>query len=693
MLQTDGKWRDFVSQVYRGPGILKFAWIPNGVIMSPFNATYSARGQTVGTQYANKTFRAYNGNTFGDDIACLEYGRWLLNGTKHSVYLNNQIDEDTAKSPYRSSSYMFKDPGNNPTMVPGNADLSSDIEIATGTPGYNKYAIPNGSISIRTNFEFDMRDTKQYIETDNITIIWDPQNKCGAPTFSVRCYLNGAQVASSGSIRNDTGHWISEVSLGNTYQFDAIVLTVSSWCLPSSAIRVAQIGFGPLITDEHEDVSITDVAIEKQCSDLYTENTLMSCTITMDNTSKWIDPLGKKGISKLLTREAPFFMWWELEDIEGNVATTAPECWTIKGFESATDSNDFKILLGFEGDFLIEECTPSIALVNNLPATRVWIYQWFHKLLQYNRLEKHQVSTFFNESQKSAVVDTAIANSADIQYLQNKETQGYPKTDSLSEALLQLAQVCGAIISKDNTVGTIYLKIPKDTGVVITEDNILSTPRIYFDTHVDKIKINTYTLLKSVDEQRVEVSVEPSDFMDVISVDYPSIEQTIEGYHLNTSPIGIPGNIYATNCTFKLVSDSGRRRKILITGASEGAQLYFYVWSGKTSLGDFAHGAWYEQIATRVYSLTTGTDTLEIDNPFISWAYMAKDLYEMLKEKVVNNMLIEFQYTGFPELEPGDIIEAHTEYGNYKVLLLKTTLNFNGGFSGTLQGRIMEVLS
>ena len=47
---------------------------------------------------------------------------------------------------------------------------------------------------------------------------------------------------------------------------------------------------------------------------------------------------------------------------------------------------------------------------------------------------------------------------------------------------------------------------------------------------------------------------------------------------------------------------------------------------------------------------------------------------------------IRFKYIGNPNINVGSIITIETEYGERQMKILKHTLTFNGGLTGTIEG-------
>ena len=81
-------------------------------------------------------------------------------------------------------------------------------------------------------------------------------------------------------------------------------------------------------------------------------------------------------------------------------------------------------------------------------------------------------------------------------------------------------------------------------------------------------------------------------------------------------------------------------------------------------------------------------ETLTIDNPLISTDYVLNKVGEFVKTLVTNRKQYKLDYLGDPTLNALDtrkVITDHETLDNF--IVTKSELTFNGGYSGTLEGR------
>ena len=63
---------------------------------------------------------------------------------------------------------------------------------------------------------------------------------------------------------------------------------------------------------------------------------------------------------------------------------------------------------------------------------------------------------------------------------------------------------------------------------------------------------------------------------------------------------------------------------------------------------------------------------------------------EVTKNYYLRRKKVIVPYTGYPELETGDILEYKTNYGDFTADTTRLSLEFNGGFSGTIESHVIE---
>lgn len=707
MINSSKQWREAVAEPFRGQGYLEFNWFPGMPQISPYTRVYCSR-TSGGSHYDPGEFSCFNGNAFGDDIASFEDARWLLNGKKHSTHLYNKSTRDLELNEVPGSSYLLK--WINYNLAPSLSDISrsngNDL-IVGGTPIERIY--PDGSIGTKQYYplayndigiyvDFAYNDSSMVIKTNKITFIWDPANKTGPVHFTVHLYRNGSQVRNISIVNTGStmdykaDEWFNVIDLGQEVSFDAMSLDTPDWCRPNCGGRIAHIGFGDLVTDTSEDLLLTRAEIEKSSSMLLNENPTLKCTLYFDNTSRFLDPLGETGLVKNIVKGAPFFTRWAMDTLEGEHLQTEPEGWFIAGYEASSDSNEFKLILGYEGDFMCSDYFPDADKEGFEPLTPVGVWDWMQDAL-YTERSQHikEPEEWMDSWEKLKALHHSFMENTNAWAVHSRTTTGYPAIGTVQETLRDLAQIIGYFITKNNDTGYLFFKPYEEVDRVITEDNLLGSPKIYSDEAVTSIEANKYIRELYSTYIDAEIKPEQEDVGHEILVPFGHTDITRGGKKITCDIIGWPEAVWAADVGAYITARSGRQGKaqiLRVDGDDATASFHVYGRKDKSQGG----GREYPKLYTYKVADNVESKVLTVDNKFITSDAWLTDTVNYVKRLVSKPKMIEFKCTGFPEVEPGDLLKVYTEYGNYKVLVHKNNISFNGGFEGTIEGRIMEVI-
>lgn len=98
-----------------------------------------------------------------------------------------------------------------------------------------------------------------------------------------------------------------------------------------------------------------------------------------------------------------------------------------------------------------------------------------------------------------------------------------------------------------------------------------------------------------------------------------------------------------------------------------------------------------EKSVTHTYSVNVNGEDDAEENPLITNSTMADSLAEHIESYLQLRNTYESDYRGNPELEVGDIIGVETQFSSERYgLVLVNSLEFNGGWSGTLTVKGLE---
>ena len=83
-------------------------------------------------------------------------------------------------------------------------------------------------------------------------------------------------------------------------------------------------------------------------------------------------------------------------------------------------------------------------------------------------------------------------------------------------------------------------------------------------------------------------------------------------------------------------------------------------------------------------SIADGMD-VTIDNPLITSTDHAQQVAEYVKNYYLRRNEYKISYLGYPQLVAGDKIDLSTIYGSDVVEVKNNTIEFNGGWTGTME--------
>lgn len=673
MVNCGDLFKQVMSDTFRDQGHLRFDIIEdNGVadyVIMKDSSTY-ARYDSV---------PIYDKNTRGDDIATGELRRWVLDGTMHSKHVNNRAIniEHNIVSDSRGSGGVFK------------------------------------NVDIKLYFK-----NKNYPVTNHITLIWDPVLKQAPINYMIEyVYYNTNEYQNFldgkvNSITSKTGYVVGPTDLyaykytlklpnNEKVAIESIrIISRSSaepftWSSTNNRFRLAEVILGDYYDEESEDINLTNCKVTKEVSVLNNSKPTYTAELTFDNTSKIFDPLQKEGIITKLRKGMLVPLQWGISLTDSNAQDTlwaTSEKWLINSWECPSNSNEFKLTLNALPDYFNFNYYPESFVFHTdedsewddkrTPGKSYTIESWLDDIFKYYRVYNKIIET----TNDTYVYDTQNA------YILNS-VEGWPLIESNYALFQKFAQCLCAYISIDLELGRLkFSSIPtfnSEPSRIIKESEIIESPSISENTdEIKEILYNLYLMsltnftidiTKSIDTNDVSKTLimpfGTTKITETIKVDTNhTITKTFEG-----NVLGLPETYSSAHMSVSDFTYYGREAHFVVDSASENAVI-----------GSTVDNATIEQIIQYLYKIRDTGNTLTIDNNFINNSWVMFNLINHLLPIINSKKVISIKTIGEVDIEPGDYIRVETEYGNFNVLVLKTSIDFNGGFSGTIEGRIIN---
>lgn len=646
MIPITSQWQDAIENIYRNPAYFKFKWFlePSEVYNGKVTVVSNKVEESYSTNYSPVT-SAIDANISEDNVASTEEGRWILDGSKRAAWLNNETTDIEYNTPILHNLVL-----NSVSDTLGNLDDSIIIE----------WEIP--------------------CATSVITILWDTSSNTFAKNFSLT-YTASSEGDSITSTINivDNNTSITKILLSEEFNLTKIDLKINQWSRPNYRARISEIILGELISDE--DVNIINVEVSKEISIVSSSVPQFTCKVTIDNTEHVFDPMRKQGIAALIQSGAYFNFHWELDTLNNSRLMLPPEIWKILSYKIPSDDTEVILNLGTEWDYISGNYFPYKVFDGLGDSLSMYISDVLNQSREISKIPRHL----------TAEIPESLQDITDL---------GVPMSCSYKEALQYMTMPAKYYLTVDYSTGSIKIVNYRDStrisNRVVNKSHILNHPSITLDTAIETIYINKYDIIEYTSATvKVETeNLQPENYKngDEVIIDFGTIslsENEIPSYSILPNKaynlVGSINQIYGSGVTIndlRISKDIVREARIIIKSVDTlnaflGVQIYPKI-----------------EVSYKI-SFPTGVqdkdaDTILVDNSLITeQSGLLNTCNEFLQEILSNRYLIEFEYIGFPELEPGDVIRVICEYGDFNVLITKVQITFNGGFNGKISGRIL----
>lgn len=615
MIPVNKIWQDIISQIYKGPSKCDFYWYlydDNFRKAKEWPLDGSSGKRIYSLPGASIDF-----NIDGDYVASTEQGRWILDGSRHSAWQNNETTEARFEQPI-SHSYV------------------SD----------NSYVA------------YEFKEKQKPIS--ELTIIWDSASR----TYPATIYVTINNSTPTYKVFNNA-NYITHISLdGLDTEFSEISISAFDWNREGVFTRIDEVFVGPVLTNQ--DIDILSIEETKEISILSNAAPKWTATVKISNIYKTFDPLQKTGVSSLISKNSRVYYRWSVESTDKKVGTMPGELWYVLSYDIPTDSSEVSLILGTQWDFTDFTYYNELDLNDN-PSMYDWIKSMFR-----DSNESIEIPSSLNQYKNLGVPDIVTCKE-NLQYI------------AVATKHLLLTQYDNALVK------LVEYNDQAEPVAHIGKNLITGFPSITKDTAIKYIEINFYTnkLVKNSSTIRtwdIDTSVQQWQSSGMSS--YATITTTYTSGGSEGTPIYEVSDLSHSSLYNPFVYQGPRTPVVIRISDVDGAARYTATVSayvGNRSVSTITYDT-----GLNIDDLTTEESRLQVDNKFITGTNNLLNTCADFISKIVNNrLIIEFDYLGMPELEPGDIITCDTDYGNFKVVITKTTLSFNGGFKGKISGRII----
>lgn len=379
-------------------------------------------------------------------------------------------------------------------------------------------------------------------------------------------------------------------------------------------------------------------------------------SLKLRNYDKYFDATLTEGVTKYLARQQVVHMQWAFVTSKGVVEYAPKQLYLVKQFEVPADSKEVKIEMGnrievLDSDFLHGTYTGS-------PRTL--------KALAEYVLTNSSVPKEYDGQQPWIIPDAldGVMTTAPIPYGPTNE-------------VLQLIALAGCTwLSTRGTDGYIQF-MPTKTSISpfcqVGLSQELGDPEIVVHDRLKSLSVGIYNYTTRETPENIGTGEYVLSGVQTITIKY-SVD-----YATNVSATVVDATLvsarYYTSCAILTVE--ALAEDSIVTVSLDGTVIDSTVSYLETYRDD---------------TITDGRE-ITIENPLVTTVQHAKQLAQYVERYYRNRKEYKIPYTGYPQVEAGDVLELTTVYGHSLIEVKSNKIDFNGSWSGVLEGEEVMYLT
>lgn len=473
------------------------------------------------------------------------------------------------------------------------------------------------------------------------TITWDTALNTWPEYFNLIGLLNGSVVQTY----TLSGSSVKEFYDAPFEDIDQITIQVLSWNKPNWYTRITEIVLGLSIDfDSKNNGRIQSATLIDAANPLNEQQPTHSVDLVLNNLDKYFDPQCQQGLSKYIAQKQFLTLWWEYYTSYNTVERSPNQKYIIDTFNVPYDSADVEFVT-----------TNRLALLTDdfKLGTYTGALRSFWDIAQYIL----QNSNILYESES---VDPWEL-STQLQQFTTKAPIPMQSTNVLLQ-LIALASCCYLKIRSTDGAIVFFNNVSNDFVHSIEVKDTLGNPSGEVIDRLRSINISVYSYNAADSNSEVgKGTYSLSETTDII-INYNTAYATDVSASISGGTI-ISATYYASYAA--LTVSAGTNITITLTGKKIDVTKSF--------------------IETYRDPLVTDGIDISIDNEFITEVEQLPQISEYVRRYYSRRTRYTIPYLGYPELEAGDKIQLSTIYGNSQPDVINNTIEFNGGWSGTVE--------
>lgn len=477
---------------------------------------------------------------------------------------------------------------------------------------------------------------------------WDKENGTCPKSIRVVAYDSSHAEKYSVEVNNITSSegFYETLAMEDIQYVD---ITILSWMSDGWRARLLEMTFGLVVN--FNSVNNGRIVSAKQIDKADPLNSKLpthNLELVLRNYDKYFDATLQQGLSKYLAQQQVMRIQWAFITSKGVTEYAPQQVYLTEKIEIPVDSKEVKMALTnrlelLDGDFYFNTYTGTN---RTLRAIAEYVLTNSGALTEFDGQEPWIIPSSFDSITTVAPIPFGATN-----------------------AVLQLIALAGCTWlttrSTDGFIQFLESQASASDYCSVTVDQELGDPEITIHDRLRSVSVGVYHYVPRSSAETVGTGEYTLSGVNVLRVKYntnyaTNVSATVSGATLTSA------RYYASYA-------------ILTVTASESGATVKVTLSGKVINSTVSYIETYRNI-----SIADGMD-VTIDNPLITSTDHAQQVAEYVKNYYLRRNEYKISYLGYPQLVAGDKIDLSTIYGSDVVEVKNNTIEFNGGWTGTME--------
>lgn len=500
------------------------------------------------------------------------------------------------------------------------------------------------SPKLRLVFTFD-----EAYDIPGVNIIWDRHKKAWPKQLKLTGYSTGGVTVAQYSF--DSLKAPQEFLSAPFTAVGQVVMDIQGWSQPNQRIRVTEVTFGLAMSFNNDRIS--NAHLGATADPLSGELPRLGISFDLTNYDREFDPTLKTGYAKYLAQRQLVNLQWGFETSHKHVEWMKPWPLYLSSWDIPADSQTVTLATTSRLSFLDQVYSRGTYDPN--PRT---LLSMAEEVLRNSGIIKNTTEEVPWEL--DPVLSTLYSRA--------------PLPMNAYNALLQLiSNAAGCTL--DNNPENNYVRIrkggmPADYDISTAQQ--LGDPSFKIIDRLKSVSVGMRTFSRRTTREQVY------SFQGVVS-GRSVLEVVYDQEAIVDSPqVAITGATIATKSMY------ARGARITVDAPAGGINV---------SIQITGHIVDESTTWVQTYNDAGVTSGLEVtvDNPLVTEMATVMVLAKAVQNMYLRQVEATVPYTGYPELETGDTVKFSTNYGWLKGDISEVSLDFNGGFTGSVTAKMLNV--